>query len=295
MKHTSLKRNHKGLLNILAGLGAILALGSVDNAEARHRQSSFGLNLSYQSGRATPGYVGAPFFGYGGAANGFGAINGCFTGAAGGGFIPGPGGGGGGFMPGPVPPMMPQPPMVAMPRPSIPPMPPLIPPHAGGGPFLGSSVHGGGGMGIPGPAGFGCQTICSGGVPYAYGPPPMMGPVPGGPLLGPGMPMGPGAFAQGQGMYQDMHSGRSTASAGSSSSIIHVPAGGTTIIDMSGKNAWEMTDTADIMWSTALGLGMTTTNVFPYHGPRNAVTNLNLMYSSGPRNYNFQPRPHAAP
>jgi len=296
------------LQKYLLGLGTLMGLmATVDSAMASDWGIGLSLNYSNRDSRhGYPHYYGNSMFGYGGAANSWGAINGCFNGG-GGGYI----GGGGGLVGSRYPrPVMPAP----MPRPMPMPMPgpivgggfnggghmgggfpPLIPPHAGGGPVfgqVGGGFHGGGGFAPPMPRPMhmqppgGCQTICGGGfVPAAYGPPPMMGPVAGGPYI-----QGGGGFHHGGG-----GGGRMIASANVNSGYSYYGGmGGTTIIDMRSKNAWEVEDTADIMWSTALGLGMTTTNVFPFTGPRNGYTNLNLMYNTGDRDTYLQPRPHAA-
>ena len=275
------------LQKYLLGLGTLMALiATVQTAEA----SNFGLSLNYSNGYGRQAYYpGNSMFGYGAAANSLGAINGCFGHAGGGGFNNGGGFGLAGARypgyPGPI--GVPQ-----LSRPNIAPFPPLIPPHAGGGPifgqtgggFLGGGLHGGGGSGgfIASPSPSGCQTICGGGyAPAAYGPAPYTGAVAGGPSL------------QGGGYYQQ-GGNRTVASANLNSGYSVLGGGGTTIIDMRSRKAWEVEDTADIMWSTALGLGMTTTNVFPFTGPRNGYTNLNLLYNTGDRDTLLQARPHAA-
>jgi hypothetical protein len=99
--------------------------------------------------------------------------------------------------------------------------------------------------------------------------------------------MGGGGFVAG--------GGGGMVAAGGGSGVFHIQGGGTTVIDMRSRNEWEKDDTADIVWGAALGLGMQTTNVFPFTGPRNAYTSLDFFYNQGPRPYHFQPRPHAAP
>ena len=169
--------------------------------------------------------------------------------------------------------------------PSLPPLPPLIPPHQlyGGGGLgagMGGFMPGGPGMGgFPHMGPVGCATFC--GPAMAYGPPPMMGPVAGGPVFAHG---GGGMVAGGGGGFSASGSG-----------VYHISGGGTTVIDMRSRNEWEKNDTADIVWGAAMGLGMQTTNVFPFVGPRGAYTNLEFFYNQGPRPYDFQPRPHAAP
>ena len=293
------------LQKYLLGIGSLLGLmATMETAQAS--DWGVGLSLNYSSGQGHRGghghHHGGSMFGYGNSQRSLGAINGCFNGGggyrggggpwfpgrAGGPFIGhGRGGGGGGYV-------------GRMPQPRIPPMPPLIPPHAGGGPIFGQNGGGYHGRPVPmpgpgypmprgpiwsGQASGGCQTICGGGVPAAYGPPPYMGPVAGGPMM----------HGHGGGHGMAHGGGRQIASSGGGANIYSIYGGGTTVIDMRSKNAWEVNDTADIMWSTALGLGMTTTNVFPFTGPRNSYTRLNLMYRDGDRDTYLQPRPHAAP
>lgn len=157
-----------------------------------------------------------------------------------------------------------------MPMPSLshlPPLPPLIPPHMQGGGLMGGGAMGG----APYLPANGCVMYCQ--PMMAYGPQVPMGPVPGGPMM------------DGGGGYVDSGSG-----GGGGANIYQLSGNGTTIIDMRQKS-----DTAEVVWGAAIGMGMQTTNVFPFVGPRGSYTNFDFMYGQGPRPYDLQPRPHAAP
>jgi hypothetical protein len=227
---------------------------------------SIGFGLSYGEGNGglyAPMY-GAPIYGYGGAAN-FGAIGGacqsllppCATGCS------SPCGGGGGF-PGVYGPGAMPPPVAQMPAP-LPQIPPQLSVQGMMAPITGPVGWGPGyasypnpGL-VPGTCGLPCQ---SGLVPMP------VGPVPGGPMI---MPRG---------------GGNSRSVSSSSADIIVV----------GGTNEWEKNDTADIVWATAMGLGMQATNVYPVTCFRNSPTVIAPnFYSSGNRSLGFVERTHGTP
>jgi hypothetical protein len=62
------------------------------------------------------------------------------------------------------------------------------------------------------------------------------------------------------------------------------------------RNEWQKNDTADIVFATAIGLGMQTSNVYPVAVPRYDVTTpMPLMYGTDDRSSVLIPRPHVAP
>lgn len=264
-------KKHSTLLGQLLGISVLLG-AVLTSSPAQANNFGLSLGLNYNSGGNGYGHYPPPMFGYGAAGGSFGACAGA------GGYLGGMGGGGfGGGFAAPSMPMMP----------SLPPLPPLIPPHMQAG--MGGGF--GGGLGMGGAP----YCYCGGGggmyqgPMQAYGPPPMMGPVAGGPYMGGGFGGGGGGgggYAGGGGMV---------SGGGGGAGAYQISGGGTTIIDMRATNEWEKSDTADIVWGAAIGMGMQTTNVFPFTGPRNAYTNLDFFYNQGPRPYDFQPRPHAAP
>ncbi len=249
----------------LVGALSITLLGLKPSVSYGQSQSSFslGLGFNYNNGG---GAFGAPMFGFGNAGYSMGAIGGaCFpaglacAGAVGcggwgnGGWMPGPGGFGPGIGGG----MMPPP--VVMPRPALPPLPPpapMVPPHIA----MGNQPWGGGwgfhpGPAVPGPMwGANC-------VPCFAGIQPMpIGPVAGGPVMGGGMgyQMGRGGFGMGGGFGDRLE--------------------------------WERSDTGDIVWGTAFGLGMQTTNVYPVAFPRNEPLYGPSWFRTGDRESTFMDR-----
>lgn len=152
-------------------------------------------------------------------------------------------------------------PPIAM-RPVAPPA-PIVPPHIAmanqnWGPNWGSMP----GPYMPGPAyGQNCVPCGMGMAPV------MMGPVPGGP-----------AFAGG-GQYEMGRGGGSGAG----------------VIVIGGGNEWEKNDTADILWSTAIGMGLQATNVYPVAVPRQQPTYIQPTWWGGDRSTDLIPRPHVGP
>jgi hypothetical protein len=61
------------------------------------------------------------------------------------------------------------------------------------------------------------------------------------------------------------------------------------------RNEWEKNDTADIVFATAIGLGMQTTNVMPLAVPRFGPTIVPGWFQTGPRPSSLVPRPHVGP
>lgn len=287
------------VLSVLAGGQSLATTASSGGS------MNIDFGLSYNKGGSVPVYgsgYGYDGYGYGGYGGGYGGIGG--AGALCGGYGPG--------MPAPIM-MPPAPPMPAMPgyatpcqicaaqhggggffgpgmngpgmfgpgmmgpgmfgpgmnpgffaqRP-VPPPPPMIPPHIamqnqGWGPGWASYP----GPMMPGP-GFGPNCLpCSLGMNGAGG----IGPVPGGP-----------AFANG-GIYETGRGGWS----------------GSGVVYVGSRNEWEKSDTADIVWGTAVGLGMQATNVYPVAVPRQQPTFIGPMWYGGDRDTNLIPRPHVAP
>jgi hypothetical protein len=230
-------------------------------------EANWGVNLgfSYNSGRNHPSY-GVPY-GYGAAGASIGAIGGaCFPQppvscqAIGGICGPGPAPGGGG---GPIfaPPVASFPPPMAAP---MPPPAPVLPPHlalpnAGWGPGFASFP----GPVMPGAGGWGANC-----VPCGLGmQPPMIGPVPGGPVVGGGF-LNSG-LASGYGMGMGLNFGASYA-----------------------EHEWQKNDTASIIMATGIGMGMQATNVFPIAVPRHQPTFIAPgFYGDGSRNSALVPRP----
>lgn len=266
------------------GLAVLVAMASVDSARA---QTTIGASLGLSFTKGVP-YGGYPYgYGYGGGAfGGYGMPCGGVSMPYAGNYGMGGGFGGGGFgMP-----------FGGMTAPAIPPLSapmPYIPPHLAQG-----NLGWGGGYGsLPGPGfvpgGAGCGACMAG---YPQMP---ISPVAGGPALagscgglwgtcgangGIGLPggiMGGGGIAAGGGAIQGGASGVFSAN-------------GTTVIDMRSRNAWEIPDTGEIVWATALGLGMQATNVYPVAIPRYQPTYFGTpsLYSTGGREYDFYARPH---
>ncbi len=255
----------------MLGFGVFL----VASASASASSTSIGLGFNYSRGERGPSAlytpaIGVPAFGYGAGAMSLGAIGGacgmiapaCNTGCMGAPMGPGmmmPGGG----MPMPLPQPVAQ-------APILPPLPapaPVIAPHMMGG--------WGGGYGAY-PSAMAAPAVC--GLPCGAGLVPMSyGPVAGGPaMIGVG---GGSGFSQG---------------ASSSGGDIRVHNG--SVIEVGGKNAWEINDSGDIAWSLAVGLGMQATNVYPITPPRYAPTTLApSFYGYGDRDLGFIARPHGTP
>jgi len=275
-------------MNSLASGSSTSSAGSVN----------IGFGASYNSGGANyvPAYGGG-VFGYGSGYGSIGAIGGVCGGWGSG--MPAPilmppappampgypspcqvscGGGGGGFYPGggamiPPPGIMGpgqfgpgqfgpggmMPPFAAAP---IAPPAPIVPPHLamqnqGWGPGWGSYP----GPVMPGPAwGSNCSP-CGMGIP-----PVMPGPVMGGPV------MDGGVYTTGRG--------------GSS---------GSGIVMIGSQNEWEKNDTADILWSTAIGIGLQASNVYPVAIPRQQPSYVPPMWWGGDRETGLYPRPHVGP
>jgi hypothetical protein len=61
------------------------------------------------------------------------------------------------------------------------------------------------------------------------------------------------------------------------------------------RNEWEKNDTADIIYSLGIGLGMQASNVYPIAVPRYQPTITPGWFSMGDRDSTLIPRPHYSP
>lgn len=215
-----------------------------------------------QMGNPFPGPIGTI-----GGGNGWGAPG--MGGGIGGG-IGGIGGGiGGGFA-----------------NPMLPPPQPYLPPHIALGGMGG--MNGASGGGYPGwGGGFGSYPM------------PGMAPTPGcvpcmaGYNTQPLYPVAGGPVMYQNGMNPYYGGGYSTgAPSGMYRGIAGGGYGGTTVINMRSRNAWEMEDTGEIVFNAGLGMSSMLTNVYPVAFPRNEPTLLpSGFFNSGSRNSDFWARP----
>jgi len=236
--------------------------------------NSFNLGLGFSYGENNGGYYapayGAPIYGYGAGAGNFGNIgsacqsvswvpvcnNGC---GGGGGFNPGVYGPGA-FGPGAY---GPSPASIAPPMP-LPSIPQNLSTQGMMNPIVTPPGWGAGNVSYPGPwaAPGNCGNVCNSGLApgnvYAVNSAPLTMP---GPFLNSGF--------------------SSNASASG-------------IITVGDTNEWEKNDTANIVWATAMGLGMQATNVYPVTCMRNSPTVIAPnFYSTGDRSLGFAPRSHS--
>ena len=258
-------------------IGLCLMVGTVTASRTSHAEFNVGFGLNYNSGGYGGGVI--PYYG-----NNVGAVaslctayippptmNACNACAASQpGFFPGgpgqygPGPSGPGYGPGPFGPggggLGPMPSArLAMPPP--PPPAPFLPPHLA----MPAQPWGQGFNRYPGPLYPGINTGSSC-VPCSIGmQPQVVMPVPGGPSL-----YNMSRFSSGL----------------SNDSMFYARS----------RNAWEIDDTASIVWGTAFGLSNLTSNVYPVAYPRNEPTLIAPnWFSTGDRDSMLDPRPHVGP